>query len=53
MFRRSDAQTADHREYIKDGDKKRQTQLQWVQEAHDKFETIMSDFNSYKLKTTD
>ena len=53
LFRTSNAETDQHKQFIKDNDQHRQTQMQWVQGAYDNYCHIISDFSKFKSQTNE
>lgn len=49
-FEASNAQTEEHKEYIKATDQQRLADMNWVKETHDKYTQIMKDFTDYKTE---
>ena len=50
LFDSSNANAADHKEYIKVTDQQRLIDMNWVKETHEKYHEMMKDFKDYKTE---
>ena len=53
LFEKSDAQTEEHRQFIKEINEKQDLKLSWVEEASEKYSKMMEDFVAYKNQTNE